>query len=278
MAKRAADELLSKPGGPKPIPGPFSPLHDSRMASPGPAVKGLFGSGSGSVSLGDVLDPKYRAAAVPQARQYRAANPQIPFAQNISDAAIDRPVPAVVQTPTGNLNAGPSFDASGSYRPAGWVRGEQINIAPKVTNGPIGTSVLGHELTHAAQMDTPAAVRQAVVPGVTGHNPARTGYYGSRQEVEAYLSQLKRQFFNLHGSVPASPEEARGAVEQAATDPAFWRTTPVHKGPNGAEQYKSTTPSFFEWMNPKDPETVKTLGDILMGVVRGPTQTPAATA
>ena len=191
-------------------------------------------------SLDEVLPSGYRDDAQQYARQYRNTNPVLdvaqenaPFMQDISDTAIDRPVEVVRQTLQDINDDGLVPAATYETLLGEDLRDNTLGIAAdKINLGPVDvkSDSLSHELTHASQ-DTfiPNSRNDLFRPNYARSvedllkdeegplQAVRTArYLTSPKEEEAYLADIKRNYFRATGKHVRTPADARKVLEWAA--------------------------------------------------------------
>jgi hypothetical protein len=180
------------------------------------------------------LPPGYRNEAQAAAEAYRKAT-GIPFKEDISDAAIDRPV-RVSRAKTNHSFGG--MAAAATYEP-----GKDLITVP-----PGQEDTMGHELTHAAQpyrknrlgfliddaKETPTPDHKYDVSDIArarGLSGDMGDYLTNPREEEAYLADIKRHYFQATGKHIRTPEEARKALEWRVQN--MGSSKPLGQSPDG---------------------------------------------
>ena len=185
-----------------------------------------------AVSLNDSLPAGYRDDAQQYASDYRDSDPRVtsPYRQDISDRAIDRKVRMrkfddyeweQLGTQMG-FPPGSGMQLGGMYNPE-----TDMMMFPE-SDAEWG---LGHELTHASQdariggysPQPYASDLQEITDEVAGGMPIRS--ISIPMEEEAYLADIKRNYFKETGQHVRTPADARKALD--------WAVKNVDKMPTG---------------------------------------------
>jgi hypothetical protein len=175
-----------------------------------------------TVALGDVLPSGYRDDAQQYASNYRKSNPRVtsPYRQDISDRAIDRDVRMLKldDNEWGQLGAQMGFAPGSGYQLGGMYHPEMDMMMFPESDPEWG---LEHELTHASQdsrkggyLPQPyASDLQEISDAVQDGHPIRS--VSIPMEEEAYLADIKRNYFKETGQHVRTPADARKALDWA---------------------------------------------------------------
>jgi hypothetical protein len=185
------------------------------------------------MSLGDVLPSGYREDAQQYASEYRQSNPRVtsPYRQDISDRAIDRNVRMLKldDNEWAQLGTQLGYPPDSAYQLGGMYHPTMDMMMFPESDVDFG---LEHELTHASQDSSDGAYKDApytsdlqeISDAVAGGHPIRS--ISIPMEEEAYLADIKRNYFRETGQHVRTPADAKKALD--------WAVKNINKMPVGA--------------------------------------------
>jgi len=161
-----------------------------------------LGGVTDNVSHNDTLDKKYRQAAKEIAVGYRADNPELEFMQSLDDKDMNRKIPVVTSDKYLNPNEG------GMYLRDIFGR-DLIQVPPGLPKS-LRESLLRHETTHGTQPgdENPDPRLDSLRTTATGR------YFTSPAEIEAYLQELKYNYWEDTGKVHSDALSAKDVFDE----------------------------------------------------------------